>query len=108
MRHMSQPSEIKMIYKEKKYNVRISIDSGYLSAIIENGKAHLPLSRYEANSGYYNSEKYKLLEYTNNKTIINDFVRVLKEILESDDIYFYIWEGNKRYKMVNGKKEAKA
>ncbi|MBN2619431.1 MAG: hypothetical protein JXR64_14070 [Spirochaetales bacterium] len=105
VKHMSQPAEVKMLYKKKKYNVDISIDSGYLSAIIRNGNGSLPISRYQANSGEYNNENFNLSDYEENTITIENFIIVLKEILENDHIYFYVWEDNKRYKIINGVKK---
>lgn len=97
--HISLPAKIEADYSEKTYTAIVIFDSGRVNAIIKHGEAELALHRYLMNKKQYQQELFLLDGAVENKVVLQNFVKELKVLLEDDSIYFYCWEGDKRYKL---------
>lgn len=102
-KHMSQPAHIYYLYKPRKYEIEIIIDSGYLNALINYEEASLPLHRYYLNKNEYDRNDFKLIEGCNNDKLLESFLNKLIYILKQEELYFYLWKNGKLYKKQGGK-----
>jgi hypothetical protein len=96
--HISQPAFITMLFIPKKLDVEITFDTNRINAIIKDKDAALPLHRYLINEGTYRENDFQLDESGTNYHVIEHLVETLKLLLVSNELYFYYWEGKKRYK----------
>jgi hypothetical protein len=104
--HMSRPANIKMKFIPLNYDVEITFDSSFVNSIITN-KANkeesIALHRYLINEGRYSETLLMLNEGTNNCHVIDILVKELKRLLYDENLYFYYWDGDKRYKKQGAK-----
>jgi hypothetical protein len=96
--HVTQPAYIKMKYCPKNYDVEIAFDSNYANSIITNIDESIPLHRYLINEGRYSETMFRFTEGANNNHVINTLINELKRLLHDENLYFYFWDGDKRYK----------
>lgn len=97
--HISQPADIEAYYTEKSYYLYVSFDSGRVNAVIKNNESELALHRYLLNKKQYQQELFQLDGVLENKVVLKNLVNELKNLVEDESIYFYSWEGDKRYKI---------
>ena len=98
-KHISQPAYLEALYVPKNFEVQIVFDSGRVNAVIKKRDAEIALHRYLLNQGNYNQDEFKFDDEKDNRIVLQHFIEELKKLFEDNNIYFYVWEGEKRYKV---------
>ena len=97
--HMSLPAKIESKFIPRNFSVQIIVDSGKLNAIVKSDNGEIALHRYLLNKNKYFSKKHVPNLSIDNSNYIDEFISELYKMLNNNNLYFYSWENNKRYKV---------